>query len=333
ESNAGEFKNVVTDYYTSTDGNGNKTYAAATATVAAPAGATSLDLRNTSTVTTVTPSSNPNCVYLLNESASVPSGLSTNVVKGTTAESVTLTDGYDFSSPISFQATSISYTRTFTTGVGASSGGWSTIVLPFDVTSVTVGGEAKDWFHSSTDTGKHFWAKSFTSDGASTVYFGYATSLKANTPYIIAVPGEEWGSAWQLTGKAMTFTGSNCTITAGTAAQVAGASYKFAGGTSSQTVSGYMLNSAGTKFEMATGATLDAFRACFLSTTSSSLGSTLSIGSDDGTTGICLPGVELQQELRGPIYRLNGQRVSDDASTFDQLPHGVYIINGKKVIK
>ena len=199
------------------DSEGDITGSIPTPSVTIPDNAITVDLRGQTTVTSITPNTNPNCIYLFDGTADVPSGISSNIVKGTTAESITLTDGYDFYSPIDFTASNISYTRTITTGYTVTDGksaGWTTINLPFDVANIEADGNTIDWFHSSSDTGKNFWLAEFTSDNSTGVTFDYATTLKANTPYIIAVPGNQWGSKWDLTGKAITFKGTGANVKA-----------------------------------------------------------------------------------------------------------------------
>lgn len=162
-----------------------------------------VDLRGISSFEgiTLTPSSNPNSIYLLTTGVETPSALSScNVVSGTsvdnlTAATLTLQDGYDFFTPVPFTATNVSYTRTFTLAANGTSG-WNTILLPFSVSSISceeIG--AVDWFHSYSETGKNFWLRAFTQDAPGYVEFDYAQEMAANTPYIIAVPDNRWGSA------------------------------------------------------------------------------------------------------------------------------------------
>ena len=100
-----------------------------------------------------------------------------------------------------------------------------------------------------------------TGDDNGTVYFDFADELKANTPYIIALPGSDFGN-YQLTGKPVTFTGSNAQIKATATGTLSGNSYKFCGSTVGQSHSDtYMLNTTGTSFIKGT-ATLPAGRLC-----------------------------------------------------------------------
>ena len=294
---------------------------------------------------TVTPSSNPNCLYLLKSDATVPSSLTgANVVKDGVAEQITLTDASDFWSPIEFTANQMSYSRTFTVPAGES-GGWSTIMLPFDVAKVEVEGKTVDWFHSASDTGKNFWVKTFTGDGSGKVYFDFADEMKANVPYIIAVPGNDWGEDWKMTGKVVTFISKeNQVLKATQVMKQSGDVYNFCGTTKSEKVKDvYMLNDGGNKFVKKTDETSSgAFRAWFGGSAISSLSrQALSIGSGS-PTGIS----EMEDgkmKIENGVYDLQGRRM--ESSIFNSplgsaacnkqessLKKGLYIKNGKKIL-
>ena len=277
----------------------------------------------------VTPSTNPNCLYLLPAGADVPQGLDgKNVVKGTTAETITLTDGHDFFSPFDFTATTISYTRTFKRQATAT-GGWNGLYLPFDVADVTCGGKTIDWFRSDSDTGKSFWLKTMTADDDGTVFFDHADALTANTPYIIALPGEDFGE-WQLTRKTITFTGSNVQIKATATGTRYGNSYKFCGSTTSQTHNdAYMLNTTGTRFIKGT-ATLPAFRTWIEAANISSLARQQLVIADGESQGIreAENGTASNDGQTGTLYTLDGRKVSSKPA----YKKGLYISNGKKII-
>lgn len=297
------------------------------------------DLRGLGTLSdvTVTPSSNPNCLYLLAEAATIPESLSEcNVVRGSEAEHLTLTDGYDFYSPIDFTARNASYTRTFTLAAAGSSG-WNTLMLPFTATTVTCEGIGTvDWFRSADDTGKNFWLRAFTADGAGTVTFDYAQEIAANTPYLIAVPDDRFGSSWQMTGRAVTFSAENTSFAATKTMSVSGNHFKFCGSTTETSLSDvYLLNAKGSRFVKASTATdVAAFRAWFTPVSISSLSrSALSIVSPDAT------GIEAVHSSQGTVhnavYDLKGRKVAE-SDTQDalqkQLRKGLYIHNGKKIV-
>ena len=66
------------------------------------------------------------------------------------AEKITLADGKPVVFPVDFTATEITYARTFTNFNNGGTGGWNTIVLPFEATP-TINGANIDWFHSKND--------------------------------------------------------------------------------------------------------------------------------------------------------------------------------------
>ena len=292
-----------------------------------------VDLRDLPSLSdyTISKSTNSNCIYLLPEgTSSIPTSLSDcNVVIGNTAPSLKLQDGADFYSPISFTATSASYTRIFTDAAAGTSG-WSSLFLPFTVTSITCEDLGTvNWFHNSTDEGKNFWLRSFTADGESSVTFDYAQEIAANTPYIIAVPGEDFG-AWKMTGKAVTFSGTNVSIVPTGTSSASGDHYKFCGssvGSSLKDV--YMLNNSGSKFVKKTTSTaVPAFRGWFSPVSISSLSHTsLSIVGPE-TTGIKTIGND-ENAGNGTDrwYSIDGRRLTAAPSA-----PGIYINNGKKIV-
>lgn len=287
---------------------------------------------------TINTSTNSNCLYLLDSEAAVPAALSgRNVVKGSVAANLSLTDGSDFFTPINFTATSASYTRTFTVAASGTSG-WNTLLLPFTPSVIKVneglsGEKTVDWFHSSSDTGKHFWLRAFTDDGEGTVNFDYASTLAANTPYIIAVPGNDWGEEWEITGKPMTFSATDVQIekTASTVASVSGNHYQFTGSTVGSSIKDvYLLNDAGSRFVKKTVSTpVSAFRAWFepISITSLSLAS-LAIGSPE-VSGIELPSVANsdRNQSESVWYTLSGMKLKGQPTA-----PGIYIYKGKAIV-
>lgn len=65
--------------------------------------------------------------------------------------------------------------------------------------------------------------------------------------------------------------------------------------------------------------------------------SSSNVDGDNGeTTGIEDLIIDVDGQLmpaNGKVYNINGQLVSEDANSFQSLPSGIYIINGKKYIK
>lgn len=303
----------------------------AQSTLNVPATVTSVDLRGVTSVNSVT-GANTNCLFLVDENADI-SGLedNINVIKGTTAANIQLSDDSEngFVAPINFTANAISYQRTFTAGTDGNGSGWTTIVLPYDVEKVMVGNEEIDWFHSSSDTNGRFWLRELVSDGDGSVTFGYVDELKANTPYIIAVPGDKWGSQWNLVGKTLTFIGKNANIIKDATAEEEGGHYRFTGTTTKQQLeSVYTLNAAGSSFTLG-NATVDPFRAYFSAISSNSRAIDLQIlSAGNQATAITLPDVEPLHT--GEIYSIDGRMMG---TSIESLPKGIYVVDGKKVVK
>ena len=290
-----------------------------------------VDLRDLSSLddVTITPSSNPNCLYLLASDATEPNGLSgCNVVIGSSAGAITLTDGSDFYSPIDFTAQDIGYSRTFTLAADGNKG-WNSLMVPFNVSTVTCEEIGQvDWFHSATDTGKNFWLRAFTADGSNTVTFDYATAIAANTPYIIAVPDDRWGDELRMTNRTVTFSATGAQVPATKEAYVSGNNYRFCGTTAKKNLTNvYKLNGTGSQFTKQASTSAGAFRVWFAPVSISSLThSSLSIVGPE-TTGLLPISVDVRETKNDNWYSLDGRRLSGKPTA-----KGIYINNGKKQI-
>ena len=299
--------------------------------------ALAIDVTGTN-ITSITPNTQPNAVYIY--SGTMPSGLDNkNVIKYDgdkyTAESITLADNNGFYSPVDFKAENIEFNYDFTVAADGESGhGWNTLVLPFNVTKVTATDKTTneekdiDWFHSSTDTGKNFWVKKFTGDAVNTVNFDFTDKMEANTPYIVAFPGNKWGKKWDMSNKYLKFIGEDVAVSkGGTVSSVTGANYRFIGNTiQDNTENIYSINSDGSAFDINESNGSAPFRAYIKPGTFDRSVMSLAIGSEpEGTTGIEDVNLNVNKNENGNFFNLNGQRVTRPTK-------GLYISNGKKVI-
>ena len=274
----------------------------------------------------------PNCTFLGGTADAIPTG-ATNYVQYDgneyTAPNLTLTNDHDFYSPVDFMADNIEFTYNCDRWADGTKG-WNTIMLPFDVTSVTADGAPIDWFHSKSDTGKQFWLKEFVSDDTDVVNFDYVSGMmQANTPYIIALPGNHWGAEMDLTGKTIKFIGSG--VVKKSAPGVLTAShYRFVADTKADDIENiYCIDSIGSKFELKATGGSKAFHPFFKPgiydrdiVKPVPTAEYLAIGGNE-TTGISTLNVE--RVTSNEIYNLNGQRVV-------QPKKGLYIKNGVKVV-
>ena len=285
-------------------------------------------------------SNNPNTLYFLGEGETAPAGLEgKNIVAGSQADVIALEDGYDFYTPQTFTASEISYKRTFTQGHNNKvRTGWSTIVLPFQPTKVMnlTDGKQLDWFHSSTDSGKQFWLCDFAEEDGQTVYFRNAPEMLANVPYLVAVPDNAWGAAWNLVGKEISWSATNATVKPDAIAYTSGQNMAFAGSVYKQNLRNVLgLTADGSQFSSSGAQNVDAFHAYFKSIGETPyFAKTVDIAIiGEETDGIAAPDLVEEAEQTGVIYDISGRRLSTPSSQYSTLPKGVYIINGKKVLK
>ena len=148
--------------------------------------------------------------------------------------------------------------------------------------------------------------------------------MQANTPYIIALPGNHWGTENDLSGKTIKFIGSGAVSKSAPAALTAG-NYRFVGDTKAVNIDNiYCINAEGNKFELkATGGSA-AFRPFFKPDIFDRTYTSLAIGDGSGTTGMNEV-KSMTPDERCEVFDLQGRRVAKPAK-------GLYIVNGKKVI-
>ena len=258
---------------------------------------------------------NDNCLYYMEESQKPTSsssdfGKTNNVINGV-AEKVTINSAESFFVPEAFTATEISFTRSF---IGMPS--WETIVLPFDVNNVKQGDKNLKWFKSASDKRCHFWVMALTDMTDEVLTFDYATEFKANTPYIIQVPADQWGENWNLAGKTLTFKGLNVNVPA----TVFDTESNFIGTFAPITVEGLILNSEENQFLFNEAGTVDPYNA-YINAPDNANSLRIVIAGDEIATGIGQVTIDNDQDL----YDLQGRRVQ-------HVQKGLYIQNGKVVV-
>lgn len=134
---------------------------------------------------------NPNMLLYVDEAslAKNVAGHSHNLVVNGNAETLTLHDGYHFYCPEAFTAKEASYLRYFDkeTGIDGGCAGWETIILPFDVRTVShVKGDLMPFGVNPEEEQLRYWLYAPTASG-----WERATSITANEPYLIAMPNNE----------------------------------------------------------------------------------------------------------------------------------------------
>ena len=307
------------------DGQGVKRVVPVLASTFRPdAEATAVDLsRLDLSVVSVSPTANPNTVYMIADEQEVPAALvASNVVKGGKAETIVLKDGYDFYTPVSFTVGHVSYERTFETAYSPENNGWSTIMLPFTVDSIAVDGTPADWPRSADDEAADVYLMAFSGDAPETLYFDYAPAFEAYQPYIISLCASEH------VGRPVEFMADDAVVAAGHPGVVARDHHQFHG-TLATTLPAtvYRLNGDGNRFLNTEDTQEQPFRAYFTSDT------------EAPSLAVSAFGVQpdaIQTPLRGQagaatgVYSLSGLRLADDLT---RLPAGVYVVGGKILVK
>ena len=162
----------------------------------------------------------------------------------------------------------------------------------------------------------------FTGADGESLTFDYATAFEANKPYIISVPGNAWGTNWDMTNKQITFRGVNVEVPVTVLDPVIYGGKEFIGTYAEATVNGYVINAAGEQFTNGE-ATVKAYNA-YIVADGSAKSLNIVINGEE-TNGI--EAISNSQLINGnePIYNLNGQRL-------EQKQRGVNIIGGRKVV-
>lgn len=262
---------------------------------------------------------NPNCLYYVSEN-SVVSG--PNIIKiaadnTATAENIMLEDNYNFNNIMPFTATAITYSRTFASG-------WNTFALPFN-TAIPNGVQVE----------------AFDKKDGNQILFTEATSIEANTAYLINVQA----------GGEISFAANNVTVPV---TATTGDTYKsnFLHMTGDDIAGKYILvmEEGVEVFARANAeAQMHAFRG-YLDLPAAS-GVQYSISHDGGATGINntdIEGIKIYS-INGTliinadktqsvqIYGLDGRmvkniQVSEGENTVTGLAKGIYLINNQKAI-
>lgn len=191
---------------------------------------------------------------------------------------------------------------------------WNTICLPFDVTAEQVESVLK-----ATGNVKEFDKED---KATATIFFKPATEMKAGVPYLIK-PTED---AKVLNFKDVTINNvDELSRINGNDYCICGVFGKYAMKTNGTEL---FLNAAG-KFvaPAATTNTMKGFRAYFMVPSGSSAAA-INININGETTGI--NNIETEATVNGKVYNLNGQYVGN---SLNGLKKGIYVVNGKKVIK
>jgi hypothetical protein len=294
-------------------------------------------------------STKSNFLLYVNSSSYAPSNVS-NVVVGNTASSITLADGTNtrFYCPKAFIAEKITYTHHYGMTTGGNGKGWETIALPFDVQKIehkTKGVLTPFALYTDMMTQRPFWLYELGNSG-----FRKTDVIKANKPYIISMPNDSKYDVEYIMAGDVTFSATNAQVYKTESLVKSSSNGKtfvpvFSSLNKASTV--YALNvdnyltsysgsyEAGSRF-ISNLRNVYPFEAYM--TTSSSSARSLTIDFEDDATGIDEIPMAERSGRRVKVYSLSGLLLIDSElgkweTLWQQLPSGVYIVNGKKTIK
>lgn len=320
--------------YLTFDADGKVTDHLATEIIKADTTVCTIDLRGITGIKEIY-AENPNVLYFVDEESNLTGN---NVVKGSQADNIILTDGYSFYTPYRFMTRHISYTRLPERYFDVTTEkGWTTLTLPFAATG------CQTTFNGTTIPLR--WAQENDKDDADIIIFTNTyeegnqeefsypgTTLETLHPYLLGVPSNKKNNV-SLVGLPITFYADNAIVEYGNSS-ITGRNYKMVGSLKNGEAKDiYSLNNEGTAFVL--GSTyVSPFRAYFIPITEDGNDQQLTIVSNFSPNPISEDGgfpdgineIVQDSKTNNKIYNLNGVRVKN-------LSKGIYIINGKKVIK
>ena len=282
----------------------------------------------------------------------------TNMVRGGKASSITLDGNKDFFVPKRFFASDISYSREVTLGADGRKG-WQSITLPFAVEKVYSEklGRNADWYHGNDTEEKDFWVREFKQVKGTTVQFANAEVWVPNVPYIFAVPGNKWGNQYDMRGT-IDFGADDVWVEKSNVSAVVSDSYEFVGlygGLATPTVeaemfeynnlkskmeNAYILNETGSAFVLGSADLAEKHNLCYFTMNDRTITppSQLNIGTFDETDGICMPQVTVTDGQQVDVFTIDGVKVANvnvigGKADLNQLPKGIYVVGGKKIVR
>lgn len=198
-----------------------------------------------------------------------------------------------------------------------SANSWNSLCVPFAISDDEV----------KTQFGNDAKVAEFTGATATTLEFSSCTGIEAGKPYLVYIPG----------GATQTeFTFKGVSHFAGTPTDVV----QHGSANEKTTFHGYFYKSIAPKgsyvlrtnlvYHLVSDMAIKGFRAVLIDGTATQRVFT-QWSLDGTTTGI--GNIDANVIQRFNVYNTNGQMVRHAATSLDDLPHGVYIVNGKKVIK
>ena len=293
----------------------------------------------------VTDVANPNMLVYAKVQAMIPYAMKNVIVNGV-ANNIVLVDSAgnnNFRCPEEFLARRITYTHNYQqeTKQGQTQG-WETLALPFTVSKITHETKGEITPFAVEGAERPFWLYELGGNGMEK-----ATEIRANTPYLICMPNDDaYGDEYMLGGR-VTFSATNVTITTSGGTTVSRGDRQFVPTyqrvASSSDV--YALNVNEVVGDNPVGSVfvpslreVRPFEAYSVhSTNRARIITVSSLGGGDATGINDLIQNNAAESADGvvKVYSLSGALIKQGKreEVLRSLPNGLYIINGKKIIK
>lgn len=284
--------------------------------------AIAVDMRdlNVKKGTKLRPSNNPNCLYYLHEASIVPETLKDkNVILGDEAPKITLQTNQPIKMLRNFTAREITCQRPLVANGKDTESAWTTLSLPFVPNDMKINGQPAEL---------HVY--NFVHEQENKLYFNTTQHIEAYCPYLLEIKHIDAATADMM----LTIHGKDVKVNQQAKSVLGSDNYNFVGTIEQhQPVSAYLYNAATNRFELSQTPTIECFSAFVVPNHNNDDNSvrSLAVVLDDVELGI--PAHTTANASRYAIYNLQGVKVGEGKEGIARLPKGVYVVNGKKVIK
>lgn len=269
--------------------------------------------------TKLIPSSNANCLYYLEEGSEIPAALNgMNVIIGNEADKITLSENNEIKVLRNFTAKEMVVKRLLTGNDEIGKSAWTTISLPF----------APDAIKYDEQSAK-LNVYRFVHQQDNKLYFNTVQGIEAYCPYLVELKEMTPGKQGVLS-----FYGKDVEVNKLTRSVLSADDYHCMGTIEQQTPkAAYVYNAKSCLFELTNMPKVTAFSAFVEAndTNNTNAQRALKVVLDDKTLGIERTENSLTHTYI--IYNLYGMKIGEGSNTFARLPKGVYIVDGKKVVK
>lgn len=283
---------------------------------------------------------NPNLLVYVNQESLAPQSVQNVVVNGT-AKNIVLTDteegNNNFYCPVAFTAENIEYTHEYKmrTEIGVSRG-WETIALPFTVQTIRHEKNGLLAPFGSGQEGKPFWLRTLTSNGLTAAH-----GIEANVPYLISMPNNAVYPADYNQAGRVTFSAQNTVVPVTQPKEASNGDrilvptfmsvYPTADIYAVNRNAAFETNPEGSVF-VAAYRQVRPFEAYALHPNGNARLLSIDELMEGNADFVDILQTETAEEVS--VYDLSGKLVGKGriADIAKRLPHGIYIVNGKKVV-